>query len=154
MNQVNLCYYSASCGITGTGGCSTTQWACSGLTPTLNHRYCYVRIRIGTNAPPSSPEDVLNTLLCSVRAGFNRRGVSSLLPLSGARRCRQQAVELPGRYSAELSGLVQVVVLLGLHQRVFALVGQVLRRSQLTQQHCGRHRLQPAHPAGHQTNDK
>ena len=44
MNQVNLCYYHTSCGITGTSGCSSTQWACPGLTPWLNHRYCYVWI--------------------------------------------------------------------------------------------------------------
>ena len=42
MNQVNLCYTHGSCGLTGTGGCSATNWACSGLTPSLNHRYCYV----------------------------------------------------------------------------------------------------------------
>ena len=105
-----------------------------------------------TNAPPSSPEDVLNALLCFARAGFNRRAVPALLSLSGAWRCRQRAVGRPGRCAAELSGLVQVVALLGLQQRSAALVGQVLRRSQLTQQHCGRHRLQQAHSACHQTN--
>ena len=60
----------------------------------------------------------------------------------------------PGGLAHELRRLVQVVVLLGLQQRAAALVGQVLRRRQLPEQHPGRHRVQPAAAASHQTHDQ